>query len=96
VVNLAAARAASEPSARRTFEVGASKRARVAPVLVVAVALWQVLQQRAARGDVHELHPAADAQQREVALEGAARERDLEVVRARGPCRGSPRVPPSP
>ena len=60
--------------------VGAVEGARVAPVLVVAVALGQVLQQRAAGGDVHELHPAADAQQREVALQRAAGERDLEVV----------------
>ena len=60
--------------------VGAVEAARVAPVLVVAVALGQVLQQRAARGDVHDLHAAADAQQRHVALEGAAGERDLEVV----------------
>ena len=75
-----AVRAASEPSVQADVVVGAVEGARDAPVLVVAVALGQVLQQRAAGGDVHDLHPAADAQQRQVALERAAGERDLEVV----------------
>jgi hypothetical protein len=39
-----------------------------------------VLVQRAAGGDVHDLHPAADAQQRDVALERPAGQRELEGV----------------
>ena len=79
-VDLAGGAGGQRAVAQAHVVVGAVEGARVAAVLVVAVALGQVLEQRAARGDVHELHPAADAQQREVALEGAARERDLEVV----------------
>ena len=60
--------------------VGAVEGPGVAAVLVVAVAVGEVLQQRAAGGDVHQLHPAAHAEQRHIALERAARERDLEAV----------------
>ena len=40
----------------------------------------QVLIERPAAGDVEDLHPAADAEQRDPALERASRQRDLEVV----------------
>ena len=43
-----------------------------------------VLVERPAAGDVEQLHPATDPQQRQIAIEGAARERDLEAV-ALGP-----------
>jgi hypothetical protein len=60
--------------------VGVVEGAQRAAVLVMAVALGQVLQQRPAAGDVHELHSAADAEQRDAALHRAACERDLEDV----------------
>ena len=60
--------------------VGAVEGADHAPVLLVAEALGQVLQQRAAAGDVDQLHPPADPQHRQVALDRRARERDLERV----------------
>src|SRR4051812_15740445 len=63
--------------------------ARDAAVVLVADVVGQVLDQRAPARDVHELHPAADAQQRDVALERPARERDLELVALRpGALRG--------
>ena len=40
----------------------------------------QVLDQRPAAGDVHQLHPAADAQQRQVGVQRGEPERDLELV----------------
>ncbi len=43
----------------------------------------QVLDQRAAAGDVHQLHAAADAEQRHVTLHRLQRERDLERVAVR-------------
>ena len=57
---------------------------RCARWLVVADELRQVLVERAAAGDVEHLHPAADAEQRHVALERAPRQRELEAV-ALGP-----------
>jgi len=43
-------------------------------------ALRQVLDQAAAAGDVHDLHAAADAQERDVALERPTRQRKFEAV----------------
>ena len=63
--------------------VGAVERAARAPVVVVAEALGQMLVERPAERDVHQLHAAADAEHREVALDRAARERDLERVALR-------------
>ena len=60
--------------------VGAVEGAEHAAVLLVADTIGEVLQERAAAGDVDQLHPAADAQQRHVALDRRARERDLEGV----------------
>ena len=64
--------------------VGAVEGARDAAVVLVAEVVGQVLLERAAARDVHELHAAADAEQRDVALERAARQCDLERV-ALGP-----------
>ena len=47
---------------------------------VVPEAVRDVLLQGPSRGDVHHLHPAADAQQRHLAAQRFAAERDLEVV----------------
>ena len=60
--------------------VGAVERADHAAVLVVAEALGQVLQERAAAGDVDQLHAAADPEHRQIARDRRARERDLERV----------------
>ena len=60
--------------------VGAVEGAGHPQVFVVAEALGQVLEQRAAVGDVDELHPAADPEHRQVALDRGAHERDLEAV----------------
>ena len=49
-------------------------------MLLVAEAVGQVLTERAAAGDVDQLHPAADPEQRQVALDRRAHERDLEGV----------------
>ena len=51
-------------------------------VLVVAEHVGQVLVQRAAVGDVEQLHAAADAEHGDVVLAGGARERQLEGVAA--------------
>ena len=74
-----AARGASEPG-EADVVVGAVERPADAAVLVVAVALGQVLVERAAARDVHHLHAAADAEQRQVALQRAARQGELEGV----------------
>ena len=60
--------------------VGAVEGAEHAAVLVVAEVLGQMLEQRAAAGDVDQLHAAADPEHRQVALDRRARERDLEGV----------------
>ncbi len=65
---------------QRDVVLGAVEGARHAAVLLVAEQLGQVLQQRAAAGDVQQLHAAADAQQRHVALDRRPRERQLEDV----------------
>ena len=88
-----AARAASEPSLRRTSWSAPSKEPGLR-----RCSWWPWLSGRCCsrvppRGDVHDLHAAADAEQREVALERAARERDLEVVALRHRARGSRRGP---
>ena len=53
-----------------------------APMLAVSEALGQMLQERAAAGDVDQLHAAADAEHRQVPLDRRARERDLEASRS--------------
>ena len=63
--------------------VDAVEAARHAPVMLVAEQLGQVLVQGAPARDVDDLHPAADAEQRQVALERAAHEGDLERVAPR-------------
>ena len=60
--------------------VGAVEGADDAPVLVMADAVGHVLHERPAAGDVDQLHPPADAQHRQVALDRGARKRDLERV----------------
>ena len=64
----------------RDIVVGAVEGAGHATVLVVAVALGEVLVQRAAERDVHHLHPAADREHGQVAIERRAQQRDLEAV----------------
>ena len=64
--------------------VGVVERAEPAPVVAVADVVGQVLDQRPAERDVEQLHAAADAEQRQVALDRPARERDLRRV-ALGP-----------
>ena len=73
------ARAASEPGSRRT-----SWSEKVPGRVQVKLGVGDVLVERAAAGDVEQLHPAADAEHRQVALERAAREGELEAV-ALGP-----------
>ena len=51
-------------------------------MLVVAVTLGQVLEQRAAERDVDQLHAPADGQHRQVARERAPQQRDLEASRS--------------
>ena len=60
--------------------VGALEAARGAAVLLVAELVGKVLAQRAAEGDVDQLHAAADAEHRHVALDRAAGERELDAV----------------
>ena len=60
--------------------VGAVEGARHAPVLVMAVALGQMLVQRAAERDVHHLHPAADGEHGQIAFDGRTQERDLKAI----------------
>jgi hypothetical protein len=64
------------------------ERAERAPVVLVAVVVREVLVQRPAARDVHHLHAAADAEERQVTLHRPRRERQLERValgrRARG------------
>jgi len=79
------ARGARGQGARRQPDlvVGTLKRSRIATVVVMAVALGQVLQQRAAAGDVEHLHPAADPEERQIPLDRALGQRDLERVALR-------------
>ena len=60
--------------------VGVLEAAGMAPVLLVADDVGQVLGERAAERDVDQLHPAADPEHRHVALDRAARQRDLGAV----------------
>ncbi len=60
--------------------VGALEASGHAEVLVVAELVGQVLQQRAAEGDIEHLHAAADPEHRHVALDRTAAQRDLELV----------------
>ena len=50
-----------------------AERARDEPVILVADDVRQVLDQRAAAREVHQLHPAADAQQRQVGVQRGQR-----------------------
>ena len=70
----------ASPRVSATSWSAPSKEPTHAAVLVVAEALGQVLHERAAAGDVDQLHAAADAEHRQVALDRGARERDLEGV----------------
>ena len=97
--------AASRRAARTSWSEP-SKLPRRAAVVLVAERLGQVLEQRAAEGDVEHLHAAADPEHRHVALHRARGERDLErvalgdralgrgvalgAVVARGRCRAPP------
>ena len=49
----------------------------------MAEPVGQVLVERPAAGDVEDLHPAADAEQRDASLQRASRQRDLESVAVR-------------
>ena len=60
--------------------VGAVEGPEDAAVLVVAVGVGEVLVQRPALRDVDQLHPAADPEERHVALQGPPGQRDLERV----------------
>src|SRR4051794_8275172 len=71
------------PGRQAHVMVGAVEAPQDAPVVLVAEQLGQVLMQRPAARDVHDLHPAADAEQRQVALQRAPYEGDLERVAAR-------------
>ena len=64
-------------------------------MLVASGAVGQVLVERAARGHVQHLHAAADAEQRNVTLEGAVSQGQLEAV-ALGPGAARRGVRPSP
>ena len=75
-----AARAASEPGVRRTSWSESLEAARGAAVLLVAELVGQVLAERPAEGHVDQLHPAADAEHRHVAFDGAHGERELRAV----------------
>ena len=63
-----------------------AERARGVQVVAVADRVGQVLDEGAAEGDVQQLHAAADAEHRHLALERGAGQRDLEGV-ALGPGR---------
>ena len=67
----------------RHIVVGTVEGAEHAPVFLVAEALRQVLHERATESDVDQLHPAADPQQRQVALDRRTCQCDLERI-ARG------------
>src|SRR5271154_3126647 len=74
-------RACRKRSLEQTHIVlGPVERAEDPPVLAMAEMLGQVLAQRAAAGDVDQLHPPADPQHREVTLDRRVHERDLEDV----------------
>ena len=75
-----AARAASEPGSRRTSWSEPSKLPGLRRCSSWPTLLGQVLAQRAAEGDVEQLHPAADAEHRHVALDRAAGQRELGPV----------------
>ena len=60
-----------------------------APVVAVAEVVGQVLHERPAARHVHQLHAAADAEERQVALERPRDERELEGVALRARCRSS-------
>ncbi len=49
----------------------------------MAEPVGQMLVERPAAGDVEDLHPAADAEQRDATLQRASRQRDLEAVAVR-------------
>ena len=60
--------------------VGVVERSQRPAVVLVPEVVREVLVERAAAGDVHDLHPAADAEERQVALHRAAGQRELEGV----------------
>ena len=66
--------------AQQDIMVGAVERADHAAMPTVTEQLGQVLQQRAAAGDVDQLHPPADPQHRQVPLDRRAGQGDLERV----------------
>ena len=68
--------------------VGLVEVAGHAPVVLVAEGLGQVLDERAAKGDVEDLHAAADAEHRHVELGGAPDEGELEGVALAAPALG--------
>jgi hypothetical protein len=63
--------------------LGAGERADDAPVGRLSVVADEVLVDRPAERDVEQLHSAADAEERHAPLQGAARERQLELVALR-------------
>ena len=74
--------------------LGSVERARDAPVLVMTVALRQVLHERAAAGDVDQLHATTDAEHRQLSLDRSACQCHLEGVALRhGPARLGMRLP---
>ena len=73
-------RAASDPGSSRTVWSLPSNVPFDPAVRMAAVGGHQVLHERAAERDVEDLHAAADAEHRHLALERAAHERDLERV----------------
>ena len=71
---------ASEPSVSIDVVLGAFEGAEHAAVLVVAERSGRCWTSVPPQRDVDQLHPAADAEHRQVALDRRARERDFEAV----------------
>ena len=60
--------------------VGTIEGAWNTQMFVMSKALWQVLQQRAPKGHVDQLHATTDAEYRQFALDRGAYQRDLEAI----------------
>src|ERR1700683_480567 len=80
VDKLAAGARGERALAEQHVVLGAVEGAQHAPVLFMAEQVGQMLQEGASERDVDQLHAAADAQHRHVALDGSARERYLEGI----------------
>ena len=68
---------------RGRLDLPPCRPARVGGMLAVGVDQAEILDQRASEGDVEHLHAAADAEQRQVAVDRCAHQRKLELVTLR-------------